>query len=82
MPHQTSAPLPDDIFAEIARIDLRVDAQRQLTEKTEFELFCKPQELSPEPSDGSRKNLILSIALRDELIEELLARRHLLSQLL
>ena len=66
----------DQVVAEIARIDIAVEQHRGLNERTERELFtglCEGE---------SRKTSIISIALRDELIDELLTRRSILLALM
>lgn len=66
----------DQLIEEIASIDVSVDQQRSLNDRTESRLFSGRFE------GEQRKSAILSIALRDELIDELLARRSLLIRLL
>lgn len=72
MTSTAAQPTPDELFEQIARIDLKVDCQRQLSERAEASLI--DESIPPE----ERKHAIMAIALRDELIEELLERRRLL----
>lgn len=60
-------------LALIVQLDWRIEEQRQLNEIAERELFVGGAEAE------RRKSLMANIALRDELIEELLARRALLA---
>lgn len=81
MPSPTTPPHPatpslDHLVEEISKIDVAVDQHRSLTEHAESRLF------SGRCEGEARKSTILSIALRDELIDELLARRSLLIRLL
>lgn len=69
----TSAELPsaDDLFAEVARLDLKIDAQRQFSERSEASLAAGSL------SDAERSAAILLIALRDDFIEEMQAHKAL-----
>lgn len=68
----TNLPTLDAIVEEIARIDASVDQHRSINDSVERQLFgfsCEGE---------ARKSATLSIAMRDELIEEMLLRRTLL----
>jgi hypothetical protein len=69
-------PSLDQLVEEISRIDVMVDQQRALNDHTESKLFSGSCE------GEKRKSAVLSIALRDELIDEMLTRRSLLIRLL
>jgi hypothetical protein len=69
-------PTPDELLEEIARLDLRVEEQRRMGRADEAALLAAGCE------DGQRKALIMLLALRDELVEELLERRKSLGWLL
>jgi hypothetical protein len=60
-------------FSLIAQLDWRIEEQRHLNDLSERELFISGAEAE------RRKSILATIALRDELIEELLARRALLA---
>lgn len=66
----------DMVVAEIARIDVRVEQQRGANERAERRLFAGGCE------GEARQSCVASIALRDELIDELLDRRSLLLALM
>lgn len=80
--HANSTPGPgfnldlDEIVTEIVRIDVGVEQQRGLSDRDEALLF------SGRCEGATRKGTIIAIALRDELIEEMLSRRALLVRLL
>jgi hypothetical protein len=68
----------DSAMAEIVRIDMRVERHRAFCESAEAELFSPSADCKPE----RRKALIFAIALRDEMIEELMEKRARASQIL
>lgn len=70
----TPAGLPsaDDLFAEVARLDLKIDAQRQFNEAAEASLAGGALD------DSDRSRSILLIALRDDFIEEMQIHKALL----
>lgn len=69
-------PSPDELIEQIALIDLRLDAQRRMGLADEAAL------LAPGCEGAQRKALTMLVALRDELVEELLERRQILGALL
>lgn len=63
----------DSAMAEIVRIDMRLERHRAFCDAAETEMFSLTRECKPE----RRSALIFAIALRDEMIEELLEKRAL-----